>query len=168
MRTVASIEKTRRADEAIGVILIRRSEVRPFTERQIELAETFADQAVIAIENTRLFEEVPARTKELQELLDRQTATSEVLGVISRSPNAWGEPTPARANMGSACSHDSFDHRRSCLDGRRRALKLIATDTERWAKVVKFSRAAVLEVRGDAGAAEGVVGGDAERCYAPF
>ena len=75
-----------RGDTVIGVITIRRIQVQPFTERQIELLTTFADQAVIAIENVRLFDEVQKRTRDLTGALDRQTATSEVLQVISKSP----------------------------------------------------------------------------------
>src|SRR5262249_24318122 len=68
-----------------GVLVLARHTMRPFTEKQIELATTFADQAMIAIENVRLFDEVQARTEELSESLQQQTATADVLKVISRS-----------------------------------------------------------------------------------
>src|SRR5262249_33937019 len=70
---------------SLGTITLWKTKVDPFTEKQIELITTFADQALIAIENVRLFEEVKARTEELSESLQQQTATADVLKVISRS-----------------------------------------------------------------------------------
>src|SRR5262249_29156733 len=69
----------------IGVLALARRSMRPFTDKQMQLLQTFADQAVIAIENVRLFDEVQARTEELSESLRQQTATAEVLKTISRT-----------------------------------------------------------------------------------
>src|SRR3984893_9461133 len=83
-RTVLGVPMLK-GDDLLGVIVVYHNEVRPFTDRHIALVETFADQAVIAIENVRLFDEVQARTEDLRESLQQQTASAEVLKVISRS-----------------------------------------------------------------------------------
>src|SRR6185295_18226518 len=72
--------------QPIGAITVYRTKVRPFSARQVALLQTFADQAVITIENVRLFHEIQQRNAELREALEHQTATADVLRIIAESP----------------------------------------------------------------------------------
>ena len=113
-------------DEVIGAIVIYRQEVRPFTDKQVELVTNFAHQAVIAIENVRLLNELRQRTDDLSEALEQQTATSEVLRVISSSPGKL-EPvfqamlqnavSICEAKFGSMVLYDGDAFRRVALHG---------------------------------------------------
>lgn len=90
-----------RENEPIGAIVIARKRVQPFTEKQIELVATFADQAVIAIENVRLFEQLQTRTRDLSEALTYQTGSANILRVIASSPTEVGPVL--KAIVESAC-----------------------------------------------------------------
>jgi two-component system, NtrC family, sensor kinase len=100
IRTLLSVPLLRE-NESIGTILLRRTEVNPFSDKQIALLQTFADQAVIAIGNVRLFDEVQARTRDLSEALTYQTGSGNILKVIASSPTDVGPVL--RAIVESAC-----------------------------------------------------------------
>ena len=111
-RTMLSVPMLREG-VPIGVIGLTRSEVRPFNDKQIELATTFADQAAIAIENVRLFDEVQAKTRDLSEALTYQTGSSNILSVIASSPTDVGPVL--KAIVESACELcDAYDAVLAC------------------------------------------------------
>ena len=106
-RTILSVPMLREG-LPIGIIVLTRSEARPFTDKQIELATTFADQAAIAIENVRLFDEVQAKTRDLSEALVYQTGSGNILRVIASSPTDVGPVL--KAIVESACELcDAYD-----------------------------------------------------------
>ena len=125
IRTLAAVPMVK-DDMLVGIIAIYRKKVRPFTDKQIELVTNFASQAVIAIENTRLLNELRQRTDDLSESLEQQTATSEVLKVISSSPGKL-EPvfqamlqnavSICEAKFGSMVLYDGDAFRRVALHG---------------------------------------------------
>jgi two-component system, NtrC family, sensor kinase len=106
-RTILSVPMLREG-VPIGLIALMRSEVRPFNDKQIDLATTFADQAAIAIENVRLFDEVQAKTRDLSEALTYQTGSGNILSVIASSPTDLGPVLKAIAESASLLC-DAYD-----------------------------------------------------------
>jgi GAF domain-containing protein len=116
-----------KANELIGAFFIYRTEVRPFTDKQIELVQNFAAQAVIAIENTRLLNELRQRTDDLSEALEQQTATSEVLQVISSSPGELEPVFQAMLENATRICEAKFGSLFEFADGAFRALSNLNT-----------------------------------------
>jgi biotin operon repressor len=116
-----------RGDDLLGVITLNRSEARPFTDKQIELVTTFADQAVIAIENTRLLQELQTRNRDLTEALEQQTATSAILGAIANSPTDFQPVLEAIAESATRLC-DATDAHISHVDGDVLRLNAHTTD----------------------------------------
>ncbi len=132
--TTVTLANLRQQGELIGTLNARRTEVRPFTPAQIKLLETFADQAVIAIENVRLFKELQERNRDLTEALEQQTATSEILRVIASSPTDLQPVLEAVAESAARLceGHDALIGR---VEGDILRLNAHSTDPSRWLDV---------------------------------
>jgi len=130
IRTVCAVPMLK-GDETVGVLTLYRREIEAFEDDDIELVRTFTDQAVIAIENVRLFRALQARTTDLTKSLERQTATSEILRSISRSPTAARPPITLRCSTPSSKTPAAFvtHNSRACFG----CATITCTSTPAWA-----------------------------------